>query len=283
MKLPAVQYVAPGTVGEACTVLDADEDAKIIAGGQSLMPLLAIRLTAPSVLVDFGRIPDLDGIESVGEFVRFGAMTTHEQVIKSPLVQDRLPFLTEAGRCIAHPQIRSRGTFGGSIAHGDNAGEWPLALLTLDGMVEVESVSGRRTIDADDLFLGPYMTTIRTNEVLTDIWVPTRRQGWSFQEVARKAGDYGLALVGACLDFDGEVCTTARIAVGAATGTVERVPGAENVVVGSRVDGETARAAGEAAAESLSFISDIHASTEYRRHLVAGLVERAVLQGGERR
>lgn len=283
MKLPALRYVAPRTVDDACALLDADEDAKIIAGGQSLMPLLAIRLAMPSTLVDLGRAPDLGRIEEAGEYLRIGAMVTHEQVITSPLVRDRLPFLVEAGRNIAHVQIRSRGTIGGSIAHGDNAGEWPLALLTLGGTVEVQSVRGRRSIPADELFLGPYMTSIQPDEILTDVWLPTRTRGWSFHEAARRAGDYGLALVGVCLDLNASTCTAATIVVGAAAGTAQRLTAAEETIVGSEVDVHAARSAGEAAAASLSFISDIHGSREYRAHLVTGLLERAILEAGGRR
>lgn len=283
MKLPPLRYVAPRTVEEACALLDADEDAKIIAGGQSLMPLLAMRLAMPSTLVDLGRAPDLGRIEEAGEYLRIGAMTTHERVITSPLVRDRLPLLVDAGRNIAHVQIRSRGTIGGSIAHGDNAGEWPLALLTLGGSVEVQSVRGRRLIPAEELFLGPYMTSIQPDEVLTHVWLPTRTSGWSFHEAARRAGDYGLALVGVCLDLAAGTCTAATLVVGAAAGTVQRVTAAEDAIVGSEVDARAARSAGEAAAASLSFISDIHGTREYRAHLVAGLVERAVVEAGGRR
>ncbi|PKV95487.1 MULTISPECIES: FAD binding domain-containing protein [Amycolatopsis] len=283
MKLPALRYVAPRTIEQACALLDADDDAKIVAGGQSLMPLLAIRLAIPSTLVDIGRIPGLDRIEEAGDYLRVGAMVTHERVITSPLVRERLPLMIEAGRNIAHVQIRSRGTIGGSIVHGDNAGEWPLALLTLGGAVEVQSVRGRRTIPAEELFLGPYMTSIRPDEILTDVWLPTHARGWSFHEVARRAGDYGLALVGVRLEFNANTCTAATITVGAAVGTLQRVTAAEEAVIGSDVDRDAARSAGEAAAASLSFISDIHGSREYRAHLVAGLVERAVADAGGRR
>ncbi len=283
VKLPALRYAAPDTLADACALLEADEDAKIIAGGQSLMPLLAIRLAAPSVLVDLRRVPGLDHIEETGEYLRFGAMVTHQQIVTSPLVQRRLPFLVTAGRHIAHVQIRSRGTLGGAIAHGDAAGEWPLALLTLAGMVEVESVRGRRTIHADDLFAGPYMTALAADEILTDVWFPAQATGTAFQEAARRAGDYGLAVVGVNLGFDGDVCTAARVVVGAAVGVVQRAARAEDALVGRVVDAEAARAAGAEAASSVNIISDIHGSRAYRSRLVAHLVERAVREAGERR
>ncbi|UDH01095.2 FAD binding domain-containing protein [Rhodococcus opacus] len=284
VKLPPLQYVAPRSLAQACDLLAADEDAKVLAGGQSLMPLLAIRLSSPSTLIDLAHVPDLVGVDEAGSYLHIRAMTTHQQVITSPIVREHLPFVAEAGAHIAHAQIRSRGTLGGSIAHGDGAAEWPLTVLTLDAMVEVEGVRGRRTIESDDLFVGPYMTSIAPDEVVTDVWIPKMTVGWSFQEIARRAGDYGLALVGVSTETgpDG-TCTSARITVGAAAGTVQRVPAAEDSVVGNALDEHTARRAGETARESLSFISDIHGSSNYRGHLVQTLVTRALIEAGARR
>jgi CO/xanthine dehydrogenase FAD-binding subunit len=282
VKLPPLRYARPESVAEACAAL-SDEDAKVIAGGQSLMPLLAIRLASPSVLVDLNRIPGLSFIKEAGNYLHIGAMATHEQMITSDLVQSKAPFLVEAGRHIAHAQIRSRGTIGGSLAHGDNAGEWPLSLLTLGGLVEVESARGRRSIDADELFVGPYMTTLQPGEILTDIWIDASSTSWSFQEAARRAGDYGLALVGASLTISQGRCTAARITVGAAAGTVQRVTASEEALTESPLNIDTARAAAAAGAASLSYIHDMHGSAHYRRRLVTGLLERAILQAGDRR
>lgn len=281
MKLPPLRYARPESVAEACAAL-LDEDAKVIAGGQSLMPLLAIRLAVPSTLVDLARIPGLSFIEEAGDYLHVGAMTTHEEMISSELVQRKAPFLVEAGRHIAHAQIRSRGTVGGSLAHGDNAGEWPLALLTLGGLIEVESVRGRRSVDADDLFVGPYMTSLKPDEIVTDVWIDISATAWSFQEAARRSGDYGLALVGASLSVQDGRCTAARITVGAAAGTVQRVPSAEKALVDVGIDSASARTAAAAGAASLSYIDDMHGSAQYRRRLVTGLLERAILQAGER-
>lgn len=283
MKLPPLQYASPRTLEDACRLLAEDDDAKIIAGGQSLMALLSIRLAAPSTLVDIGRIPDLHGIEEAGDYLSIGALTTHEAVLNSAVVRERAPLLVAAGQHIAHAAIRTRGTLGGSIAHGDGAGEWPLALLTLDGYVEVESVNGSRSIAADEVFTAPYSTSIAADEVVTRIWFQARPRGWGFAEVARRKGDYGLANVGVSLEFEGNKCAAARIVVGAAVGTVQRSSAAEAAVVGSSVDGDVARAAGRAAADGLSVISDMHGSREYRRHLIAALVTRTVEEAGARR
>lgn len=283
MKPPPLAYAAPSTLENACGLLAADDDAKILAGGQSLMPLLAIRLAVPSTLVDLARVPGLARVDEAGAYVRFGAMVTHARVISDPITARRVPMMVEAGRHIAHAQIRSRGTLGGSIAHGDNAGEWPLALLTLGGMVEAESVRGRRTVDVDDLFLSPYVTALAPDEILTDVWVQAAESGWGFAEVARRAGDYGLALVGANLEFDEDVCTSARVTVGAACGTVLRIAAAEQVLTGSRVTQESADAAADAAAETLTFLEDIHGGAEYRKRVVRGLVGRVVQQAGANR
>ena len=282
MKLPPLRYAAPATVPQACRLLADDPDAKAMAGGQSLMPLMAIRLAAPSTVVDLGRIPRLRRIELIDDQVRIGALTTHEQVIRSRVVRENAPLLADAGRHIAHAAIRTRGTIGGSIAHGDGAAEWPLALLAAGGRVTVTGVRGERTIAADALFVGPFSTALDADEVLTHVWVPRRTSGWGFGEFARRSGDYGLANVAVVLDMDGDVCRSARIAVGAAVGTVQRSEPAEALVVGSPLDRANAKAAGAAAAESLAVIGDIHGSRPYRRHLVAALVERTLQEAGSR-
>jgi CO/xanthine dehydrogenase FAD-binding subunit len=282
MKLPPLRYAAPATIGEACRLLADDPDAKAMAGGQSLMPLMAIRLSAPTTIVDLGRIPRLRRIELVDDHVRIGALTTHEQVIKSKVVRENAPLFGEAGRHIAHAAIRTRGTIGGSIAHGDGAAEWPLALLAAGGKVTVAGVRGERTLSADELFVGPFSTALHSDEVLTHVWIPRRTAGWAFGEFARRSGDYGLANVAVVVDMDGDVCRSARIAVGAAVGTVQRSERAEALVAGSPLDPATAKAAGAAAAELLAVIGDIHGSRTYRRHLVAALVERTLQEAGSR-
>lgn len=282
MKLPAISYTAPTSVEEACAVLSSDEDSKVIAGGQSLLPVMAMRLAQPSVVIDLAKIPGLTALEEVGDYVRFGPMVTHAAIVASPIVAKHLPMMASAGRHIAHPQIRNRGTLGGSLAHGDAAGEWPLVLLALDGMVEVQSTRGKRTIEADDLFVGPYMTSISPDEIITDVWIPSRPKGWGYGEFARRSGDYGLANIAVILTMDNSVIASSRIAVGGAVGKIQRIPNAESLLNGSKVSPELAESASMAGAESISYISDMHGSGEYRRGLVQELIRRTILEAGAR-
>ncbi|MEW1858587.1 2,6-dihydroxypyridine 3-hydroxylase subunit NdhA [Pseudarthrobacter oxydans] len=282
MKLPAIRYASPASIEDACDLLSTDEDSKIIAGGQSLLPVMAMRLAQPSVVVDLGNVPGLTGLEEVGDYIRFGPMVTHATIVSSPAVAKHLPMMAAAGRHIAHPQIRNRGTLGGSLAHGDAAGEWPLVLLALNGMVEVQSVRGRRTIEADDLFVGPYMTSIASDEIITDVWIPSRPNGWGYGEFARRSGDYGLANVAVVLSTEGSRISDVRIAVGGAVGKIQRVPRAEDVLNGSELSPERAEVASEAGAKSLSYISDIHGSAEYRHGLVQELIRRTIVEAGAR-
>jgi CO/xanthine dehydrogenase FAD-binding subunit len=283
MKLPAIRYASPASIEDACDLLSTDEDSKIIAGGQSLLPVMAMRLAQPSVVVDLGNVPGLSGLEEVGDYIRFGPMVTHATIVNSPAIAQHLPMMAAAGRHIAHPQVRSRGTLGGALAHGDAAGEWPLVLLALNGMVEVQSVRGRRTIEADDLFVGPYMTSMAADEIITDVWIPSRPNAWGYGEFARRSGDYGLANVAVVMSTEGSRISNARIAVGAAVGKIQRVPAAEDVLNGSELSPETAEDASKAGAKSLSYISDMHGSADYRQGLVQELIRRTIVEAGARK
>lgn len=282
MKLPAIRYASPASIEEACDLLSNDEDSKVIAGGQSLLPVMAMRLAKPTVVVDLGGVPGLTGMEEVGDYIRFGPMVTHTTIVSSPVIAKHLPMMAAAGRHIAHPQIRNRGTLGGSLAHGDAAGEWPLVLVALNGMVEVQSVRGRRTIEADDLFVGPYMTSVAADEIITDVWIQSRPNGWGYGEFARRSGDYGLANIAVVLSAEDSRISDARIAVGGAVGKIQRVPDAEEVLTGSELSPDRAEVASEAGAKSLSYISDMHGSAEYRHGLVQELIRRTIVEAGAR-
>lgn len=282
MKLPAISYASPSSIDDACALLSRDEDSKVIAGGQSLLPVMAMRLSLPSVLVDLSRIPDLDCIDESGNYMRFGPTTVHTTILKSPIVAKNLPMMTKAGSYIAHPQIRNRGTLGGALAHGDAAGEWPLTLLALDGMVEAQSVRGKRTIEADELFVGPYMTSLEVDEIITDIWIPSRPKAWGYGEFTRRAGDYGLANIAVVLPTEDSRVSGARVAVGGAVGKIQRVTSAEDVLNGSEVSLESAKEAAKIGASELTYISDMHGSAEYRQVLVQELLLRTIIEAGER-
>ncbi|MDP3952600.1 xanthine dehydrogenase family protein subunit M [Microbacterium sp.] len=276
MKPPKFRYVAPRTLDDAVALLASDPDAKVLSGGQSLMPLLAMRLAAPSVLVDLQHVPGLGNIEDEGTSLLIGARVTHREIERSAVIAERLPILSSAVVHIAHPQIRSRGTLGGSTAHADPSGEWPTILLALGATMHAVSPRGRRTIEADEFFVGPFTSTLAEDEILTHVSVPATRTAWSFQEAAVKKGDYGLALVAATgIPRDG-VLLDPRVAVGAAVGSVRRLAEVERLLAEVPMTDVTADEAAVAAAVSIDPISDIHGNSEYRRKLVASLVRRAV-------
>ena len=196
MKPPEFDYAVPETVEEAVGLLsDTTIEAKILAGGQSLVPLLSLRLTYPELLVDIARIEDLDGIEVADGHVRIGAMTRQRTVELDPAVSESCPLLSDAVTQVAHPQIRSRGTVGGSIAHGDPAAELPAVLIALDGSVSVHGADGARTIEAADLYKGLLTTELDESEVLTSIDFPAAPpgSGAACVELARRAGDYAMS------------------------------------------------------------------------------------------
>lgn len=278
MKPPKFKYVAPRTLEEACEHLESDPDAKVLSGGQSLMPLLAMRLAAPSILVDLQYVPDLADIEDRGDHIRIGARVTHREVEQSNLIAERLPILSVAAQHIAHPQIRSRGTFGGATAHADPSGEWPTVLLGLGAVMHVVGPQGVRSIPADDFFRGPFTTSLDDTEILTHVSVPTTRTAWSFQERAVKAGDYGLALVAITATARDGALADPRVSIGGAVGSVTRLSSVERVLTEASLTAALADEAAAAAAQSLNPTSDIHGSGDYRRKLVASLVRRAALE-----
>lgn len=279
MKSPVFAYAAPDNLAEACHLLAEDEDAKILAGGQSLVPLLALRLAAPSTLVDLRLVPGLTGVEHEAGTVRLGAMTTHRAIERSPIIRDVAPAIADAASLIAHPQVRTRGTIGGAIAHADAAAEWPTVLLALGGHVEVTGVAGSRTILADDLFLGPFMTSLEPDEVITSVLLPVAGREIWVGEHQRRHGDYGLSILAMTYRKAGGVLTDVRLAVAGATGSVTRAHEAE-----AALEGRTPADGGEAVAalsDELAYTADIHGSADYRRDITTTLFQRALRAAGE--
>jgi len=284
MKAGRFEYVRARSVEEACALLSSDEDAKVIAGGQSLIPMMNLRLAYPSLLVDLCGIPGLQALECGADgILRIGALVTHAQVEHASIVAAAAAGLPHAIRQIAHPQIRSRGTVCGSLCHADTAAEWPLLLMAYGGAMTVQGVSGPRTITADDLFLGQFSTSLEQHEVATAVSLPVGGRRLAFEEVSRRTGDYGLALVAATCDDSAGPVRNVRMAVGGAVGMTSRVPVAEVVLEGNVVDRATAALAAEAVASELEFLGDINGSSDYRRHIVRGLVERVALSLGASR
>lgn len=269
MKPPAFEYLAPRTLEQAVAALGA-EDAKILAGGQSLVPMLNFRLLAPPLLVDITRIPGLDYIEDWDGGLRIGALTRHYTLETSPLVKARFPVLHAAMAHVAHLAIRNRGTIGGSLCHGDPAAELPGLALLLDAHLKTT----KRTIPVAEFYQGALATALGEDEILTEIMLPAlpTGTGWGFEEFARRAGDFALTAVGVTVGAE------ARIVVIGAHETPMRLPAAEALFT----DRADIAAVAEAARDEVTPNSDLHASADYRRHLVEVLTRRALTAAWER-
>ena len=289
MKPPRFDYHAPTTVDEAIALLVRyGGDAKVLAGGQSLMPLLNFRLSRPAALVDLNRIPSLAGIREDDGWVSFGAMTRQRAVEFSPLVARRLPLLREATRFVGHLPIRSRGTIGGSIAHADPAAEYPTIFAALDGEVRVRGPRGERRLGASELFVTYLTTSLTPEEILTEVRLPAMPEGagWAFEEFSRRHGDFAIVGIAAMVVADGARCRTARLAAaGVGPGPV-RLRDAEAIIERDGLGDAAISAAGQRASELVQPDADIHASADYRRHLTRVLTERALRRatgGGAKR
>ncbi|MEM8974570.1 MAG: xanthine dehydrogenase family protein subunit M, partial [Pseudomonadota bacterium] len=216
MKPPAFEYIAATSLEHALLLLDEHGDeAKVMAGGQSLMPMMNFRLVQPSLIVDISRIPGLDSIEEIGDALHIGALTRHVHLMTAPLVIEHFPIISEAMRHVAHTAIRNRGTIGGSLSHADPAAELPMIAMLLDAKMLIVNKDGRRTVDARDFFVGPLTTVLSGTEFLVAIEFPflPARTEWAFEEVARRSGDFALAAVGVALEIRDEVVSNVRIAV----------------------------------------------------------------------
>jgi carbon-monoxide dehydrogenase medium subunit len=293
VKPAPFRYARAGSLAEAIALLaEGHGDAKVLAGGQSLVPMLNMRLVRPGVLVDVNGVRELAGIARTPEGgLRIGALTRHAELAASPMVRERAPLLTEAARHVGHAAIRNQGTLGGSLAHADPAAELPAALLALDARVQITGPRGTREVAADVFFRGLLATELRPDEILTAIDVPAQPPGWGFVEIARRPGDFALAGVAVVvrvgrpltlpsrpLGGEGEV----RL-VGFGVGDRPlRLTGAERVLTGVPIDAATAARAGAAAAPDCDPPSDVHGSADYRRHLATVLAERALLQAAAR-
>ncbi|MFL4970154.1 MAG: FAD binding domain-containing protein [Xanthobacteraceae bacterium] len=280
MKLPPFRYAAPATLRDAVALLAAHGgDAKAIAGGQSLVPMLAFRVASPALLVDLRKIPDLDRITISADGVRLGAMVRWRDIEDDARLDTAHPLLKAAVVHVAHYQVRNRGTIGGSIAHADPAAELPGIAVTCEAEIAVTGASGARVIRAADFFLGPLMTALAANEIITEIRLPAWRRGrrWGFQEFARRRGDFAMA--GAALYYDEDAsgkATNAHVGVIGVGDVPQRLAEVEAVLNSRVVDDATIAQAERVAAASVNPADDIHASAAYRRALTGTMVERAL-------
>nr|WP_042190794.1 xanthine dehydrogenase family protein subunit M [Kibdelosporangium sp. MJ126-NF4]CEL19595.1 Carbon monoxide dehydrogenase medium chain [Kibdelosporangium sp. MJ126-NF4]CTQ94606.1 Carbon monoxide dehydrogenase medium chain (EC 1.2.99.2) [Kibdelosporangium sp. MJ126-NF4] len=271
-------YVAPATVDEAVRALaDAGEDGKVIAGGQSLLPVLRMRLAAPSVLVDIGKIAELRGIRDDGDAIVIGAMTTHYEVQRDPLVREHAAMVAAATDTVADPQVRHRGTFGGSIAHADPAGDLLAPALAMDAEMVVAGMDGRRSVAAAEYFVDFFTTAMAPAELLVEVRLP-KRTGWRahYEKFNRVAQAWSMVAVAAMVRTDGGTIAEARVGLTNMASVPVRARAVEDALVGQAATAENIRAAAANAADGTSPTSDGNADGEYRSHLARVLTGRAL-------
>lgn len=285
MKLPPFEYHQPETVEETTALLaEHGEEAKMLAGGQSLMPLMAFRMVRPSHLIDINRVEGLDDLSIDGDVLTMGALTRHRSVERLDSLAHRCDVIRDAVRHIGHVAIRNRGTVGGSIAHADPAAEWPLLALILDGRFEVASPRGSRTIRAADMFVSYLETSMATDEVLTrlDFRLPASDAGSAFVEVARRHGDFAMGGAGAVLHIVDGAVVNARVGVLAAGLTAIRSAESEAVLVGSEATDAVIEAASRVIDTIISPLEDVHAPEDYKRQLAYVTTRRALTLARDR-
>ena len=285
MKPAPFEYFAPRSVAETLDLLARyGDDGKILAGGQSLVPLMNFRLARPASLIDINRVAELDYVRPADGGLAFGALTRHYRLESDPLVAERCPLLPVVARLIGHVQIRHRGTIGGSIAHADPVAELCLAAALLDAEIDVQGAGGTRTLQPEEFFLTYLTTALEPTELLTEVRFPglPAGAGWSVQEFARRHGDFAIVATAAVLEAENGVCRTARVAVAGGAPTAVRSPGAEAALVGQPLGAEAFSAAAEAAMAEADPESDLHASADYRRKMVGVFVRRALEEAATR-
>ena len=279
MKLPQFDYEAPTTVSEAVELLAEQlDEASVLAGGQSLIPLLALRLARPAVLIDINGIAELSGVQAADGWLTVGAMTRECAAEESETVAGTVPLLAAALPFIGHEAIRSRGTIGGSLAHADPAAELPAVALALDAEFVVCGPSGERVVPAAEWFQGYLTTARRRDELLTEVRFPAARRGTgvSFTEVARRHGDFAIVGLAASLTLSGGAISDARLAFAGISDVPVRAAGAEELLAGERPSAELFDAAARRATGGIDPPADLHGSSDYRKKVAATLVRRGL-------
>jgi aerobic carbon-monoxide dehydrogenase medium subunit len=285
MKLPPFEYACPASIAEAVSLLASHAgEAKVIAGGQSLMPMMAFRLATPSLLVDLRKLPGLDRIEIAKDGVRLGAKVRWRDILDHEGLRQAHPLIVAAISHVAHYQIRNRGTVGGSLAHADPAAEMPGIAVACDALISIVGKAGSRVMRAADFFLGALTTALQPDELITDVRLPTWRAArrWAFEEFARRRGDFALAAVAVFYDEDG-LGRAKEVHIGAigAVNRPMRIREAEAILNGRALTEALAVEAGRAVSAAVNPPDDIHGSAAYRRSLAGTLTERALLRAAK--
>lgn len=281
VKPPPFEYVVAGSVDHACELLDADEDAKVLAGGQSLIPLLSLRLSSPTLLVDISRIPELREVHQAGDTLAIGALVRHEEVERSPVVREAAPLLSAAAAWVAHPQIRNSGTFGGAVAHSDSAAEFPAALLATGGTIVTLSSAGERRITSRDFFGTHFQTALQHGELVVRVEIPAadNQSRWGFSEYARRKGDYAIGGAAVCARVDPQGrCTSVAAGLIAAGAGPTLATGLDEELINRQVDEVAVERAATRVAAVLTPESNVHGTSEYRRAVLTDQLRRALRQ-----
>lgn len=281
----AFEYFAPQSVAEAIGLLERHgDDAKLLAGGHSLLPIMKLRLAQPKVLVDIGRIHGLDGIKADGQKIAIGALVTHDAIEHSALLKEKCPLLPEAAAVIGDMQVRNRGTIGGSMAHADPAADYPAAVLALDAEIVATGPRGARTIPAGQFFVEMLTTALRANEIVTEVRVPVlaRGTGAAYMKHPHPASGYAVVGVAAVVTLSGGKCERAAIGITGVAGKAYRATAVEKALAGGPLDEATVARAAAHAADGVDAQGDLYASGQFRAHLATVYTKRAVLLAASR-
>ena len=280
MTPAAFEYHRPSSIADAVHLLGSlGPDAKLLAGGHSLLPMMKLRFSQPSHLIDLGRIADLRGIAQVGNEVHIGAMTTEHDLLYSPLVAEKLPLLVEGASQISDPQVRYKGTIGGDISHGDPGNDHPALMIALDAWFVLAGPKGERSVRADGYFIGLYSTQAQPDEILTKIRVPIPAPGtgWSYQKLKRKTGDFATAAAAVLLQMSGGSVAKASIALTNVASTPLKAREAETYLVGKRLDDASLKEASRLAMEICDPMPDQRGDAAYKKAMAGEMTRRALL------
>lgn len=275
----AFDYHAPRSVGEAITLLSSlGDDAKLLAGGHSLLPMMKLRFAQPSHLIDLGKVTELRGISQVGNEIRIGAMTTEHELLNSKLLAEKVPLLVEGAGLIADPQVRYKGTIGGDISHGDPGNDHPALMLALDASFVLQGAKGERVVKADGYFLGMYSTLLEPGEILTQIRIPipAAGSGSSYQKLKRKTGDFATAATAVVLQMKGNTVAKASIALTNVGATPLKASAAEAALVGKQINDASLNEAARLAMSICDPMPDQRGDVEFKRAMCGEMTRRAL-------
>jgi carbon-monoxide dehydrogenase medium subunit len=272
------EYHAPSTVQDAIRLLSEHEDAKILAGGHSLLPMMKLRFAEPAHLIDINGLTELKGIRLDGERIRIGAMTTENELIASEVLRQHCPLIVAAAKLVADPQVRNRGTIGGDIAHGDPGNDHPAVMLALDAEFVIQGPDGQRTQPANGFFLGTYWTGLEEGELLTEIQVPVIKPGtgYGYNKLKRKTGDYATAGSPVVLSLDGDTCREIRIGLTNVAPMAIRAEAAEDLLRGQLITEALIEQAAEQVMAACEPAEDLRGDAEYKTHMAAEMARRSI-------